>query len=366
MEWIELTEERTDGGTPLTDDLAKLLDADDRAPPPAHIRFISLNQRSLVGGVTADGKDIETGFLDALVDRLYGGERAAEFWTPCQTCSAEGRCEVRRAMRLFGPKWLPDGSPDKERTRARQRLFEALQAVYLRGETHITVRELRASVVYILFGIHYCSDYHDPSHSAGEPQPYWERAFAPDSLAKQGEVLRELVRFDPALEAHPKIDRYLSRSGEWREESHTRRSTGDRALGSARRRAYFELSGEDLETISGSRDGLGLARGRFTRDFRNLPIREDARENQCRRLCQGISRLEDLPPQALDREGVVPLRITPRTPTETAFWVEKKIDDFRLEVDFPRETEGLESTPARGDSGLPLPGWTRGAASLGR
>ena len=342
LEWIELTEERTDGGTPLTGDLAKLLDADDRAPPPTHIRFISLNQRSLVGGVTADKKDIETGFLDALVDRLYGGERAAEFWTPCQTCSAEGRCEVRRAMRLFGPEWLPNVSPEKERTRARQRLFEAFQAVYLRGETHITVRELRASLVYILFGTHYCSDFHNPSHSAGDPQPYWDRAFAPDSPAKQGEVLRELIRFDPALEAHPKIDRYLSRSGEWTDESGTRRSTGEGALGSARRRAYFELSGEELETISGSRDALGLARGCFTRDFRDLPIREDARDNQCRRLCRGISRLEDLPPQALDREDVVPLRITPRTPTETAFWVEKKVDDFRLEVELPREIEGFD------------------------
>ena len=342
LEWIELTEDRKDGETPLTRALAKLLDTDDRAPPPPHIRFINLNQRSLVGGVTADGKDIETGFLDALVDRLYGGERATEFWTPCQSCSAEGRCEVRRAMRLFGPEGLQGVSQEKERTRARQRLFEALQAVYLRGETHITVRELRASLVYVLFGTHYCSEYHDPSHFERAPQAYWNRAFAPDSPAKQGEVLRELIRFDPALEAHPKIDRYLSRSVEWADESSTLRSTAKGALTSARRRAYFELSREELEAISGSPGALGLARGRFTRDFRDLPLREETREYQCRRLCRGISRLEDLPPQALDREGVVPLRITPRTPTETAFWVEKKIDDFRLEVDLPRETEGFE------------------------
>ena len=58
----------------------------------------------------------------------------------------------------------------------------------------------------------------------------------------------------------------------------------------------------------------------------------------CARLCQGISRLEDLPPQALDRPGVVPLRITPRTPTETAFWVEKPLSAFRLEADTPRNT----------------------------
>ena len=33
--------------------------------------------------------------------------------------------------------------------------------------------------------------------------PYWDR-FAAKSPARQGEVLAELVRFDPALEAHPR------------------------------------------------------------------------------------------------------------------------------------------------------------------
>ena len=52
--------------------------------------------------------------------------------------------------------------------------------------------------------------------------------------------------------------------------------------------------------------------------------------------------MEDLPPQALDRTGVVPLRITPRTPTETAFWVEKPLGSFQIEAVLPPETEGIE------------------------
>ena len=63
------------------------------------------------------------------------------------------------------------------------------------------------------------------------------------------------------------------------------------------------------------------------------------RDELARRLCLGISRLEALPPQALDRLGVVPLRITPRTPTETAFWVEKSSGDFRLQVDLPETSD---------------------------
>ena len=339
LEWIEQVEKGEGAQTPLTGALGDLLDTDSRSSPPEHIRFISLNQRSLVGGITSDETGIETGFLDSLVDRLYGGEQAAEIWAPCQTCSAEDRCEVRRAMRLFGPDGLTSAKPNNGRNRARQRLFEALQAVHLRGETHITVREMRGSLVYILFGIHYCRDYHDQSNLVDSLHPYWDRTFAPDP-ARQGEVLRELVRFDPALEAHPQIDRHLSRPPSGETIDRVAPHFAGMALGSARRRAYFEWSEKDIETLTGDEEALGLSGGRYYRDFLNLPTTTGTHEDLCRRLCKGISRLEHLPPQALDRTGVVPLRITPRTPTETAFWVEKPICNFRLEANLPNKAEG--------------------------
>ena len=319
LEWIESVESET----PLTQTLYGLLNGEE-SPPEAHIRFISLNQRSLVGRVVPSEAHIETGFLEDLLDSLYGKEKAPQIWEPCETCSAQDRCEVRRAMQRFGPQGLPGMAPEGERARARQRLFEMLQAVHLRGETHITVRELRAALVYILFGVHFCSDYHN---GADDLLPYWDRAFAPESPGRQGEVLQELIRFDPALEAHPKIDRQLLRT-----------HTG--GLESARRRAYFERTADDIAALTADPHALGLARARHYREFSNIPI--GILDDLCRRLCKGISRLESLPPQALDRPNVVPLRITPRTPTETAFWVEKPLTCFRLEADLPAEAEGLD------------------------
>ena len=76
--------------------------------------------------------------------------------------------------------------------------------------------------------------------------------------------------------------------------------------------------------VAGSEHALELAHGRHIRVFRDLPIREHTHADLRRKLCAGISRLEDLPPNALDRPDAVPLRVTPRTPTETAFWVEKR------------------------------------------
>ena len=364
LEWIERLEERRGEETPLTRTLRDHLERAngsapdvgaaggeaeagvDAAAQDAHVRFVNLNQRSLVGGVTADGTGIVTGFLERLLEGLYGGEAAAETWAPCRTCSAQERCEVFRANRLFGPDALADGTAPETRARARERLFHALQAVHLRGETHVTVRELRAALVYVLFGVDYCDDYH---RGGAEPNadsrswPYWDRAFDPLAPGRQGEMLQELVRFDPALDAHPIIDRLLLRDRTV--EAGSRVSSASAALASERRRAYFEWTAETIRTHAEDAHALDLARGRYVHLFRNLPLDDEGRADLCRRLCEGISRLEILPPQALDRAGVagvVPLRIMPRTPTETDFWIEKRLVDFRLDADLPPAQEGLD------------------------
>lgn len=337
LEWIE---EANEGNrSALTTDLYELLQTE-AATQKSYIRFINLNQRSLVGQINATRKRIEAAFLDRLIDSLYGGSGAADIWSPCRSCSAKLRCEVYRAAHLFGPKTIADCADEQARRRARERLFEALQAVHLRGETHITMRELRSALVYILFGIHFCDDYHAATQA--DILPYWDRAFAPDSPARQGEVLAELIRFDPALEAHPQIDRYLltTPSGD----------RGDRPphypelrLPSARRRAFFEWTEGDLQQVATDPNALDLAKGRHLRRFRNLPIADDRELAEvCDLLCRGIARLEDLPPQALERSGVVPLRVTPRTPTETAFWVEKPLSAFRMEAEVPAGVQGVE------------------------
>lgn len=328
LEWIGNEE------TPLKRNLLKCLDG--RTPSDAGIAFYSLNDRSLVGGLAWDSKTIETGFLDALLDRLYGGNDAAKTWRPCATCSAQDTCGVYQTTRIFGPAGL--SQDDGLRKRARQRLFEALQAVHFRGETHITVRELRGALVYILFGTDFCSDYHDAA-AAPDATAYWNRTFDPRAQARQGEVLAELVRLDPALDAHPKIDRRLLHGGEFSDGRE-----GARRLASARRHAYFEGIGRD------DARGLdvGLAQGRHLRRFRDAPFLDDDARSQLRTdLCRGIARLGELPPRALWRDDVVSLRIQPRTPTETAFWSEKPVERFALEFPHKAADDRLRASGER-------------------
>ena len=237
-----------------------------------------------------------------------------------------------RANRIFGPAGLAD---EATRGRARERLFDLLQAVHLRGETHITVRELRATLVYILFGIHNCHDYHNGTEGSDPPESYWNRAFSPDASGRQGEVLQELPRFDPSLEAHPQIDRQLLHPPNGAD-AFDSDMPKKRYLKFARRRAYFEWDGGKIKELTGNLDALGVAGGRHLHRFRDIAIIDDAKRNELvRALCGGISRLEALPPLALKRTGKVPLRVSSRTPTETAYWIEKSLCDFCLKADLP-------------------------------
>lgn len=326
MEWISRVEGDNNGyGTALTDALYDhLMGADS---PETHIRFLSLNQRSLVGGVSGDSGELDTRFLDSLIDKLYGGDRTKEYWDPCRSCTAMERCQIYRTASVFAPDLHPAMDDKPRRDQARKRLYEALQAVHMSGEVHITMRELRAALVYILFGVHSCSEYHDGDIVDG-PSAYWDLAFDSDSPQRQGELLGGLLRFDPGLESNPKSDRHVLRR--YTRDLTTPGDAGTMAgLRSARRRAFFEWSEDDVSATSGHAEGLSLARGRHLARFRDLGFGID-NELVCKDLCRGISRLEDLPPQVLDIDGVVPIRVTPNTPTETHFWVQKQQTDFHV------------------------------------
>ncbi len=311
LEWIESHDE----GTYLTRQLRQVL-LDEPVQLDPGFRLIDLNQRSLVGGVDVASGQLGTDFLNALLDRLLGTD--ADPWQPCPTCSAQHRCTAWYSVQTLR---------DAERgPRLRARLTDALQACHQRGEVHITARELRAALSYILFGVHDCAELHEDPEL--RPSRYYQRAFDAHTPQRQGELLGELVRFDPALEAHPTLDRVLLKEASGSSPNH---------LAEVRRRAYFERPDA----------AIALADGQHLDRFRRAPLSSVEEQTAlCRELCLGMARLEDLPPVAFELHSLergVPLRITPRTPIESAFWVVKPWAQFSLEAPLPQTTEGLEA-----------------------
>lgn len=344
LEWIEHSDGERDGqSSRLTEQLAAALEGDSGALDP-HIRLIELNERSLVGGVDQAAGRVSAEFVDKLIARLIGAERAPEIWRPCGTCTAKERCPMRRSALLMGASRDPH-MMDEGRL-LRLRLTAALQAVHQRNEVHITARELKAALSYILFGLYACEDLHaDPSLSLHDPA---DHAFDAESSLRQGELLRELARLDPGLEAHAKVDRYLRGRGA-PDPAHGARRFRDAErnpppLRQARRRAYLGWTDGQIEAVGGDRNALTLKDGRHFAAFRDFPLLPKTEQTRIKtKLCGGLSRLESLPDAAFSASGTVPVRIVPRTPTETAFWVGKPLERFTLEPERFAAPEGLET-----------------------
>ena len=325
LKWIEDYEH----DTCLTEQFIAVLEGD-ISQLDGRFRLLDLNNRSLVGGINMESKTISTDFIDSLLSKFLGDD-FQKLWDGCRTCTANGRCSAWESVSIL--------CDSEKGPIVRRRFDEALQAVHQRGEIHITTRELRAAASYIFFGLHYCEDLHE--NPDVNPGHYYERAFDPASQGRQGDLLHELVYLDPALEAHPKIDRYLLGHGD---------AFGSEAeqypqlqLSTARRKAYFEWKPEATPRISGDASFFGLARGRHLKRFRQVPLMDDLLRNELKRdLCEGIAHLEELPRLAFDSHGI-PLKIIPRTPTESALWVKKPFSQFSLQAILLASNKGLET-----------------------
>lgn len=342
MEWIE-QQEMGHGERPLTRALTAAL-TQQTQDVASHIRLVELNNRSLVGGLDLQRGSISTHFVDELIRLLVGGEQAAQIWEPCRTCSAQSRCSMKRSADMMGAS--ADPAVMAEGARLRERLTEALQTVHQRNEIHITARELKAAISYILFGLDHCEDLHRDADL--EPHDPADHAFNPESRGRQGELLRELARLDPALEGHARVDRYLVGKGA-PDPAHGARRFRDAVgrplpLRDARRRAYLSWSSDQVEAVGGDDHALTLRDGRRASEFRAFPLLpEDERLRIKQRLCRGLSRLEALPDLAYRDPERVPIRVLPRTPTETAFWIEKSASRFSLAAERFQSVAGLET-----------------------
>jgi serine/threonine protein kinase len=280
------------------------------------VRLIDLNSRSLVGGyktIETENRELNTEFFNELLDKIIGD--FSVWYDSCNVCTAQNKCQVWQSV-----KSLNDQNTE---TLIRKKILKMLQAVHFRGEIHITTRLLRAALSYIFFGTDYCEDIHNINY---EPEPFWDRAFDLNSKARQDDLLEEISFLDPALETHPRIDKYLLQEGERLDPYF---SDNEANLSSLKRWAYFHLDPNKINEIGGSSDSLDIVKGKYINDFLKVGLGDDV-ERICTDVCKGISQLEDLPEKAFFSEKFIPLRITPRTPTETSFWVNKPRESFSL------------------------------------
>jgi hypothetical protein len=136
-----------------------------------------------------------------------------EFWEPCQHCAWREQCFI-----YFNVSALADpasGPPVRERLRT---LFEV---VHLRRQLHITMRDMRSALSWLLFRDHSCDDVARLLSAHVSPIERLSRlyydAYAAEGSPPEGRVDDRLVgllrQIDPAQVANPTIDRTLHFQG---------------------------------------------------------------------------------------------------------------------------------------------------------
>lgn len=168
------------------------------APTKTEVLVVNLNRRSVVDGRILDynhpeGWSIFDRLLDRLLDHTY--------WAPCEACSYRERCPVK-----FNVDTLMDPAMG---TVVRQRLKFLFQITHFRHRVHITIRELRSALAYILFGIRECCDIQAHLEQPEETLPfvYYNSVFA---RCEQDRLLKRLAELDVVEVANPQLDNQLN------------------------------------------------------------------------------------------------------------------------------------------------------------
>lgn len=164
--------------------------------PESGVAVVNLNLRSVV----TDSHGFEGSILERLVRRLTN-ER---FWEPCQGCDIRDRCYVFHNARTFqdktaGPKVL-------------ERLKTLYTITHLRGRLHVTVRDLKSALAFMLAGTRYCDQIHE-LYRAGRreeiAQGFYFNSWMGGDAGNADRLLKLLAEIDVADGDDPRLDRTL-------------------------------------------------------------------------------------------------------------------------------------------------------------
>jgi len=174
------------------------------SPPalPDWMLIVDLNRRSVVApDPESENQSIFERQLSALLN--------PELWAPCNSCVLKVKCFIK-----FNVDTLSDPAAGAE---VRERLRVLFEVTHLRRQLHITMRDLRSALSWLIFRDHNCDDIAQILKKELIPEPslrlLYANAFASDEEQTAGHIDDRLVRLlreiDPAEVSNPTIDRPL-------------------------------------------------------------------------------------------------------------------------------------------------------------
>lgn len=347
LEWLE---DRHEGESRwLFDALRYHLGLLDALPNGAEqaIAYMDLNYRSLVGDAGTTESSCVERMVASLVEGTPDGKPAdADPWEPCHTCRAAEWCHVWFSVRTLRD---PDLGP-----LVKSRILALFQATHLRGQVHITMRQLRGALSYMLFGNRTCDQIANMGNEEGDGPPaarsllYYSNLFATEEQPA-GELLPALKQLDPGRGDHPAVDRELfavlrgSPPTSVFVEAPSRRGPAPvlpgpyandiDALQQLRRRLYFEGSPEVFGKC-GMDPSEMLGYPAFP-EMLELCAQDVGHGAALTRICRGLSLAERVPPEYVEEHPGMALGSGRNASTSTVIFRHYPRDRFQIERPLP-------------------------------
>lgn len=164
--------------------------------PEDGVAVVNLNLRSVVADPAEEGSSI----LERLLQRMIH----ATLWEPCLACDLKNKCYAHHNARTF--------QDSTAGLRVVQRLKTLYTLTHLRGRLHITIRDLRSALAYMLVGTRDCDEIHD-LYAAGKTEEiarrFYFNSWMDDNTATRDRLLTLLKDVDIGANDSPRLDRRL-------------------------------------------------------------------------------------------------------------------------------------------------------------
>ncbi|XVJ66840.1 MAG: hypothetical protein HEQ40_12000 [Lacibacter sp.] len=163
---------------------------------PESLAFINLNNRAIVE------LNRPNSIFDELLSIILDVDGIKKTWEPCQeqNCAYASRCYI---------KYNIDSLRDQKKgIVVKQRLKELILSIYLKKEKHITMRDIRSLISFIIFNKYTCSQL-QADIDAGEnllDRFYYNNAFNKYEMDRMVSILSEVDVADMPL---PKLENHL-------------------------------------------------------------------------------------------------------------------------------------------------------------
>ena len=169
--------------------------------PSDGVVVVNLNLRSVV--VDRDGPgstDVESSILQRLIDRMTHDK----FWEPCLGCDLKDRCYA-----FHNAQTIRDETAGKHVV---ERLESLYAITHLRGRLHITLRDLRSALAFMLVGTRDCDEIHT-LYKKGQRdeivQGFYFNSWKGGDAPNADRLLSLLAQVDVAEADDPRLDRAL-------------------------------------------------------------------------------------------------------------------------------------------------------------